>query len=134
MAYITLEAYTQYYGAPNVDAEEFARYAQIASDMIDTYTRFSIEQGGGIAALPSIAARMVELATGAQVLFMLESGGIESLFSDDDGAGFSVGRVRVDGGKGVDFSLRAAELIAPIARIYLEQSGLCGRGLAVFGC
>lgn len=54
MAYITYQQYLDLYGTCPISEEEFPVYAGLASDMIDSITRYRIVEGGGISALPSI--------------------------------------------------------------------------------
>ena len=54
MAYITYQQYLDLYGTCPISEEEFPVYAGLASDMIDSVTRYGIVKGGGISALPSI--------------------------------------------------------------------------------
>ena len=58
MAYITYQQYLDLYGTCPISEEEFPVYAGLASDMIDSITRYRIVEGGGISALPSILQRL----------------------------------------------------------------------------
>ena len=57
MAYITYQQYLDLYGTCPISEEEFPVYAGLASDMIDSITRYRIVEGGGISALPSKGCR-----------------------------------------------------------------------------
>ena len=57
MAYITYQQYLDLYGTCPISEEEFPVYAGLASDMIDSITRYRIVEGGGLSALPSILDR-----------------------------------------------------------------------------
>ena len=52
MAYITLEKYQDYFGKPTLTKEEFAVYAEVASDIVDIVTNGKIAERGGITAFP----------------------------------------------------------------------------------
>lgn len=52
MAYITYDQYVAIYGEPPIKEEDFPVYAGLASDLIDSATRYRIVQGGGLSALP----------------------------------------------------------------------------------
>lgn len=125
MAYITYDQYTELYGIPAFNSTEFAQYATIASDLIDTITEYRIEKAGGIAVFPPLVQTMVQKATGAQVLYFVQNG-LETVISGQTGQGFTVGKVHVDGG--IKENLTAAQtLISPMAKAYLEQIGIMGR-------
>lgn len=46
MAYITYQQYLDLYGICPISEEEFPVYAGLASDMIDSITRYRIVEGG----------------------------------------------------------------------------------------
>lgn len=124
MAYITYEQYTELYGAA-LSETDFPMYATLASDLIDTITEFRIERAGGITVLPTLVQTLVQKATGAQILYFVQNG-LETVISGQTGQGFTVGKVHVDGG--IKENLTAAQmLISPMAKAYLEQTGLMGR-------
>lgn len=126
MAYITYEQYTELYGIPAFNSAEFMQYATLASDLIDSVTRHRIEKAGGIAALPPIVQSLVEKATAAQILYFQQLG-LDAVMSGQTGAGFTVGKVHVDGSKGSETAAQMS--ISPLVKVYLEQSGLMGRGI-----
>lgn len=124
MAYITYEQYTELYGAA-LSEMDFPMYATLASDLIDTITEFRIERAGGITVFPPLVQTLVQKATGAQILYFVQNG-LETVISGQTGQGFTVGKVHVDGG--IKENLTAAQmLISPMAKVYLEQTGLMGR-------
>lgn len=129
MAYITYEQYTELYGTA-ISETDFSMYATLASDLIDTITEYRIEKAGGLTAFPPIIQTQVEKATGAQILYFVQNG-LETVLTGQTGQGFTVGKVHVDGGmKG---NLTAAQmLISPLAKVYLEQSGLMERRVPCF--
>lgn len=129
MAYITYEQYIGIYGAWPLDESSFAVYAELASDAIDSVTGYKIQQGGGFSALPAIVQTLVMKATAAQVIY-LEHHGAEDVMSGQTGAGFTVGKVHMDG----DSDGRSATqmIISPAVSMYLEQTGLMGRCVPCF--
>ena len=130
MAYITYEQYTQLYGTPPITEAEFPMYATTASDIIDSITQYRIERAGGISALPAWLQTLVQKAVAAQVLYLTQNG-IETVVSGQTGQGFTVGKVSVDGGN--SGSLTAAQLtVCPMAKMYLEQTGLMERSVPCF--
>ena len=97
MAYITYQQYLDLYGTCPISEEEFPVYAGLASDMIDSITRYRIVKGGGISALPSILQTLVQKAAAAQVLYFTQIG-LETVLTGQGrpvfygGKGFSIGR------------------------------------------
>lgn len=95
MAYITYQQYLDLYGTCPISEEEFPVYAGLASDMIDSITRYRIVEGGGISALPSILQTLVQKAAAAQVLYTNRTGNRTDRPSRPvfyGGKGFSIGR------------------------------------------
>lgn len=130
MAYITYEQYTQLYGTPPITEAEFPMYATTASDIIDSITQCRIERAGGISALPAGLQTLVQKAAAAQVLYLTQNG-LETVVSGQTGQGFTVGKVSVDGGN--SGGLTAAQLaVCPMAKMYLEQTGLMERSVPCF--
>ena len=131
MAYITYDQFVALYGATIPEAD-FPVYATQASDLIDTITRFKIVQGGGIAALPSWVQTQVEKATAAQCLYFWQNG-METVLTGESGAGFTVGKVHVDGGAGRNTAGgAAASMVSPWTKALLGQTGLMGREIPCF--
>lgn len=130
MAYITYDQYTQLYGTPPITEAEFPLYATTASDIIDSITQYRIEKAGGISALPAGLQTLVQKAAAAQVLYLTQNG-LETVVSGQTGQGFTVGKVSVDGGN--SGGLTAAQLtVCPMAKMYLEQTGLMERSVPCF--
>ena len=121
MAYITYEQYVADYGTPPISEEQFPTYAGMASDLIDSVTFYRIVEAGGLAALPSAIQTGVTKATAAQVMYFCEYG-LEAVMAGMSGVGFTVGKVRVDGVNGGKAG--SAAILAPMVRVYLEQTGL----------
>lgn len=92
MAYITYQQYLDLYGTCPISEEEFPVYAGLASDMIDSITRYRIVEGGGISALPSILQTLVQKAAAAQVLYFTQIG-LETVLTGQAGQSFTVGKV-----------------------------------------
>lgn len=130
MAYITFSQYTSLFGQPSISEDDFNIYATLASDLIDSITRYSIEKAGGISMLPATIQLLVEKAAGAQVLYFSELG-METVLTGQSGLGFTVGKVHVDG-SGQTLN-KSQTMISPMAQIYLEQSGLMGRRVTCLG-
>ena len=130
MAYITYNQHTLLYGVPPITEAEFPLYATTASDIIDSITEYRIGRVGGISALPALVQELVQKATAAQVLYLTQNG-LETVVSGQTGQGFTVGKVSVDGGN--SGGLTAAQLtVCPMAKMYLEQTGLMERSVPCF--
>lgn len=121
MAYITYEQYVADYGTPPISEEQFPVYAGAASDLIDSVTFYRIVEAGGLAALPSAIQTAVTKATAAQVMYFCEYG-LEAVMAGMSGVGFTVGKVNVQGATSTRAGASAA--VAPMVRVYLEQTGL----------
>lgn len=121
MAYITYDQYLTNYGTPPISEDQFPVYAGAASDMIDSATFYRIVEAGGLSALPLAIQAAVIKATAAQIMYFCEYG-LEAVMSGTFGTGFSVGKVRVDGVNGGKAG--GAAILAPMARVFLEQTGL----------
>ena len=131
MAYITYEQYTAIYGTPPITEDDFFMYATAASDIIDAITQYRIGRAGGISALPNLVQELVQKAAAAQVLYFAQNG-LETVMAGQTGQGYTVGKVHVDGGNAG--SMTAAQLmVSPMARVYLEQTGLMERRVPCFG-
>ena len=111
MAYITYQQYLDLYGTCPISEEEFPVYAGLASDMIDSITRYRIVKGGGISALPSI---------------------LQTLVTGQTGQSFTVGKVSVSGGALSSTTTKpGALMVSPFALSLLEQTPLMERGVHV---
>lgn len=132
MAYITYQQYEKLYGTPPVTEAEFTLYATTASDIIDSITQYRIGRAGGISALPAWLQTLVQKAAAAQVLYLTQNG-LETVVSGQTGQGFTVGKVSVDGAGTSTGGMTAAQLtVCPMAKVYLEQTGLMERSVPCF--
>ena len=128
MAYITLEEYAELYGQPTISEADLPVYASQASDLIDSITQYRIIQAGGLNVFPPLVQQLVAKATAAQVLYFIQNGGIETVLSGQTGAGYTVGKVHIDGAGASGGAQTAAQMmISPLAVTFLEQTGLMER-------
>ena len=131
MAYITYQQYLDLYGTCPISEEEFPVYAGLASDMIDSITRYRIVKGGGISALPSILQTLVQKAAAAQVLYFTQIG-LETVLTGQTGQSFTVGKVSVSGGALSSTTTKpGALMVSPFVLSLLEQTPLMERGVHV---
>ena len=131
MAYITYDQYVDMSGEPPIDVDDFPVYAGLASDLIDSITRYGIVQGGGISALPPFLQTQVEKAAAAQVFYFTQIG-LDTVLTGQAGQSFTVGKVSVSGGALASSGAKAGALmVSPMALATLEQTPLMERGVHV---
>lgn len=134
-AYITYADFATMYGDQGIAEEQFPVYATSADALIDTLTRYAIPRCGGLSALPLWVQRAVQRAAAAQVLYYVQNG-LETVLTGQTGQGFSVGKVRIDGGAsrtGDAGGNEAAQMmVSPMAAALLEQTGLMGRDVGCY--
>ena len=133
MAYIDAEYYVNVY--KGVDAgEDFERYAERASDLIDQVTGYKIAD---LAALHPRIQELVKKATAAQVEFYALNGGPEGVDGSTDGSfsQVSIGAFQYQSGR-INQQIPAGKQehrVAPAALAYLEPTGLLYQGVRVYG-
>lgn len=121
-ALVDFAYYADVYMGSEADETSFPALCAHASDVIGAMTHWRAT-AGSIGGMPPFVQELVKKAVCAQVDYFALNG-VESA-TGEDGRGFTVGKVRVDGaaasssGAGV-----MAAHIAPMAKMYLEQSGL----------
>lgn len=133
MPYVTYTQYADLYGTPAIDEGTYGAYAGIASDIIDTMTQYRIVEAGGLASLPASLQLLVQKACAAQIMYLVQNG-LETVLSGQTGAGFTVGKVHIDGTGANANGMNGAQLmVCPMTRALLEQTGLMQRGTPVAG-
>lgn len=131
MAYITYDQYVAIYGEPPIKEEDFPVYAGLASDLIDSATRYRIVQGGGLSALPPCWQQQVQKAAAAQIMYFAQIG-LDTVLTGQTGQSFTVGKVSVSGGALSNANTKAGALtISPMTVAMLEQTPLMERGIHV---
>jgi hypothetical protein len=127
-AIVDYQFYTDTYMGqePRVQSGSFPALYAHASRTIFAMTRYQVTEDT-FDDLPHFAQTLVKLAICAQV-DALAINGFESM-SAGSNVGFSVGKVRVDGG--ASGSLSAS--VSPAAMMYLEQTGLLYPAVPVLG-
>lgn len=127
-AYISIGEYAEMYGMPSVDPGAFPFLAQTASDIIDAATFYRVKNyPQGLAGFDPMTQELVKKACAAEILYLIENGGVDSVVGATTRQGFTVGKVRVDGeGRSAQSSRekRGVSALAPMAVILLEQTGL----------
>ena len=123
MAIVDLAYYTTAYHGTEASDCDFPILEARAEDVIGAMTHWKVT-ADTIASLPVMIQALVKKAICAQVDYFALNG-LDSVAGSAD-RGFSVGKVSVSGKSGSDMIQRGAmaEHISPMARMYLEQSGL----------
>lgn len=131
MAIVDLAYYkTVYLGQEATDCDFPALEAR-AEDVIGVMTRWEAT-ADTIADLPPFQRTLVKKAVCAQIDYFAVNG-LDSITGNTDGPGFTVGKVSVSGKSGSTIVRRGemAEYVAPMAKAYLEQSGLMNPAVPV---
>ena len=123
MAIVDAAYYTTVYQGKEAAECDFAALEARAEDVIGAMTRWKAT-ADTIASLPSFQVTLVKKAICAQVDFFAVNG-LDSVAGGND-RGFTVGKVSISGKSGSDLVRKGAmaDNIAPMAIMYLEQSGL----------
>ena len=119
-AVVNYDFYSSVYLGTEVDSTSFPALCARAEDIIGGLTHWAVNDTN-IGNLPSLAQMHYKKAICAQV-DMFGVNGLEIL-STEAGRGFTVGKVSVNGKNNITTGKRA-DYIAPMALLYLEQSGL----------
>lgn len=123
MAIVDVSYYTCEYMGQEMDSYNFPAFEARAEDVICSMTRWKVN-ADTIASLTPLQQTLVKKAICAQVEYFALNG-LESAVGND-GRGFTVGRVSVNsnGVESMRYKGAMANSISPLARMYLEQSGL----------
>lgn len=124
MGIVSYEFYTETYAGEAVDAAAFPKYDARAEDIINMITRGALkfyEQ------MPADIQEAVQKAICAQIEFTVVNG-IDITIDGNFGGGFTVGKVTLQAG--AKAKTEAQSMIAPMAFMYLETTGLLNRNVA----
>lgn len=111
---------------PDVDASSFPALEAHAERIIGAMTRWRVTEET-FPDLPHFTQTLVKLAICSQVDAVAVNG-FESV-SAGNNVGFTVGKVRVDGGSKTSGTLSTS--VSPAAMLYLEQTGLLNPAVPV---
>lgn len=130
MAIVDLAYYTTVYLGQEATDCDFPALEARAEDVIGVMTRWEAT-ADTIADLPPFQRTLVKKAVCAQIDFFAVSG-LDSV-AGSTGTGFTVGKVSISGKSGSDMVRKGAmaEYVAPMAKAYLEQSGLMNPSVPV---
>lgn len=120
MGVVTFEFYSTVYGGTDADEASFPALCARASDIIGAVTHWADETA--ISKLPALYQALYKKAVCAQVDF-LAINGTDSI-NETASAGFTVGKVTVNGKASASGGGKLSESISPLAIGYLEQTGL----------
>lgn len=123
--------YTFYTGVYMGEAATEAAFPALdarAEDIIAALTRYRVTD---LTSLPEAIQTLYKKAVCAQIDFFALNG-LDIAADASAGAGWSVGKVRVDGRRSSSVGAGAmAGMVSPAAKMYLEQTGLMSAKIAV---
>ena len=128
---VTYEFYTNTYYGKELTSEDFPAVEAKAEDVIGAMTKWKVTEVT-ISNLPSMFQTLYKKAICAQADFFGVNG-LDVVASSSNGPGFTVGKVSVSGRSGSDLVRKGAmaDYIAPLAMMYLEQTGLLNPAVPV---
>ena len=132
MAIVDYEYYSTVYLGQEADADDFPAFEARAEDIIGAITRWQVS-ADTIADFSPFVRVLVKKAICTQVDFFAVNG-FDSV-TGNDGRGFTVGKVTVNSGSGAG-QTKAGSMVAsisPMAKMYLEQTGLLNPAVPVAG-
>ena len=131
MAIVDLAYYTTTYMGQEATDCDFPKLEARAEDVICSMARWMVT-ADTIASLTEYQQTLVKKAICAQVDFFAVNG-LDVISSSSNGPGFTVGKVSVSGKSGSDYVRKGAmaDYIAPMALLYLEQTGLLNPAVPV---
>lgn len=115
--------YSTVYMGTEAEQASFPALCARASDIVGAMTRWAVNETN-ISALPELVQTLYKKAICAQVDFFAVNGLDSVSISAGSDTGFTVGKVSVHGRSGASVSGSMSNNIAPMAQMYLEQTGL----------
>ena len=132
MAIVDFSYYYNVYLGKEANETDFPAMEARAEDIVGAMTRWQATEAT-IADLDPFQVTLVKKAICAQVDFFGVNGLDYIATGTSTGTGFTVGKVSVSGKSGSDLVRKGAmaDYIAPMAMVYLEQSGLLNPAVPV---
>ncbi|WP_139364838.1 head-tail connector protein [Sutcliffiella halmapala] len=128
MAYIDYEYYSANYKGTLVEVDQFERFAERASDVVDQVTRYVLKNIE-FERLAQFIQDQVKKATAAQIEFYVINGGDAEINAGADFSNFSLGKFQYSkGGRSRNIQ---ADRISPSLWTYLAPTGLLYGGVDV---
>lgn len=128
MAIVTLEYYQGAYLGETIAANEFPRAEARAERLI---TQITHGRAADYAALPAFQQTAIQDAICAQIEYYALNG-VDISISGETSSGWTVGKVRVDGGN-KNKATGAVSMVCPAAIAALEQTGLLNGQVQTLG-
>lgn len=127
---VDYEFYSTVYMGEEADPASFPALCARAVDVAGAMTRWAVTPAN-FAELPEFVQMLYKKAVCAQVDYFAVNG-LDSVAGGSE-RGWTVGKVSISGKSGSDVVKTGtmASHISPLARMYLEQTGLLGRAVAV---
>lgn len=130
MGVVDYTFYADVYGGTSVAETDFPSYSARSEDVIAAMTHYRVDVDN-ISTFPAAIQALYRKAICAQVDFYALNG-LDIAADASAGAGWSVGKVRVDGRRSSSVGAGAmAGMVSPAAKMYLEQTGLMSAKIAV---
>ena len=130
-AIVDFTYYYNVYMGQEADQTSFPALSARALDIVGAMTRWAVTEDN-FDSFPAIIQTLYKKAVCAQIDFLGVNGLDSVSISAGADTGFTVGKVSVHGRSGASVSTGSMSgNIAPMALMYLEQTGLLGRKVAV---
>ena len=129
MGMVDFGFYSTVYGGTEADEASFPALCARAADVVGALTHWADE--AALTALPAIVQTLYRKAICAQIDYFAING-TEAVQETGD-AGFTVGKVTVQGGSRGSGGGRMSGHISPMAVTYLEQTGLMNPQVNTYG-
>lgn len=128
MAIVTYEYYTGTYMGETIAAADFPKYEAKAERLI---TQITHGRAANYAALPAFQQSAIQEAICGQIEYYTLMG-LDVSIAGETSSGWTVGKVRVDGGSSSKAS-GAVTMVSPSAIASLEQTGLLNPQVVTIG-
>lgn len=122
--------YSTVYMGQEADQTSFPALCARASDIVGAMTRWAVTEDN-FATFPTLVQTLYRKAICAQVDYFAVNGLDSVNISASSGTGFTVGKVSVHGRSAAAASGVMSDSVAPLAQMYLEQSGLLNPAVPV---
>lgn len=129
-AIVDYSYYSGTYKGTEVDQTSFPALCARASDIVGAMTRWQVTEDN-FGNYPTLTQTLYKKAICAQIDFFAVNGLDSVTLAAGSDTGFTVGKVSVHGRSGVSGSGSMAGNVAPMAQMYLEQTGLLNPAVPV---
>lgn len=129
-AIVDYSYYSTVYMGQEADEASFPALSARALDIVGAMTRWAVNEEN-ISQFPTHIQTLYKKAVCAQVDFLAVNGLDSVSISAGSDTGFTVGKVSVHGRSGAAVSGSMSGSVAPMAQLYLEQTGLLNSAVPV---